>query len=362
MATLVERIRPTVLFCRLFGMGFQREDSEMAFLEYWILLAFNLTLISYTVFTDIFQDLHIMKNLMDVMSFMTVIRYFTRTFVPVVAICSILFTRNIIIKTVQTLDDLIPSVKRTPLSFYSWYFYGWLTLSLATDYLQFFTFWISANFGIYSVRTLFHLTFYNIWISVPVAQYVVLIMMIQNGIRGMNDDITSISKWKSYRTRWKMLKDLAEYLTNYVFAAFIIVYVLFSMCETFFFAFVSFLAFRESEKYRTSAWLITALMRARFVVHLFQICQNCKKEIMNIQNILNGVKTKGKSDVKVQYASLYMLHTDFKLMPYAIFELSTRNLLPMFTVVIVFLLFQIQMKLFGNKNNNLTIKMLDKKM
>ncbi|XP_050424695.1 uncharacterized protein LOC126835882 [Adelges cooleyi] len=145
----------------------------------------------------------------------------------------------------------------------------------------------------------------NIAISsyTTLTQYTVIILLIHHGIRTINEEITTIRQWKSCRTRWKELKNLAEYLTTSVFGLVIILFIWCSMGDVLFFCIVTFQSFKANMNFRSY----------------------------------------------VEYASLYMIHTGFKLMPCGIFELSFNQLFTIFTVLAAFLALQIQMKLLDSQ-------------
>ncbi|XP_050424696.1 uncharacterized protein LOC126835883 [Adelges cooleyi] len=142
------------------------------------------------------------------------------------------------------------------------------------------------------------------WHSIPLAQYMVMILLIHRGIREINEEITTIRKWKARRTRWKELKNLAEYLTESVFGEVLILFLWTSVGDVLFFCCVSYQSFKLN---------------------------------MDVRSY-------------VQFASLYMLHTGFKLKPCGIFELTFNQLLTIFTVLAAFLVFQIQMTLLDNRD------------
>ncbi|XP_050548841.1 uncharacterized protein LOC126910371, partial [Daktulosphaira vitifoliae] len=197
------------------------------------------------------------------------------------------------------------------------------------------------------ILPLFEVTALNLWLSVPVAQYLVLISLISRGIQEINENITSIEMWKSNRTNWKRLKKAAEQLTNTLYGPTIVIFILNSMLELIFIIYIE-IKLLNTKASQTNIVIYGLVIPIRFaiLVKIFRKPHFCKLEVKNTQRTINDLQINTISNLKqVKYTFLYMLHTGFQLTPCWIFELSYRYLLTVVAAITAFLSFQIQMKL-----------------
>ncbi|XP_050525851.1 uncharacterized protein LOC126896800 [Daktulosphaira vitifoliae] len=347
MVFFLERIKHVSTLCHIFGAGFRCYDSKKAFLLYWTLYIGIVFFNILAYYRGIIRISVVFVNRLDIMSIINVICIHIRILTPLVMVCSKLLADNeVLISTIRSIDDLIPTLQNTSLFSYAWYFYCWIILHVITEVSQLFFFWSAVNFKYINCVDAILGTILNVVICIPIVQYNMIMLLIGRGIREINNDITSIRKWKPYRAKWKELKNKAQHITHYVYNMSIVIFVIYTMSDIFCFGYTFTVLVDYNKKKLIICFFITFFMRLGFCVELFRVANICKYEILRTQSILNDVKMNSILDLKeVQYTSLYMLHSDFNLMPCGCFNLSFRTLLTILGMAIACLAYQIQIKI-----------------
>ncbi|XP_050525841.1 uncharacterized protein LOC126896790 [Daktulosphaira vitifoliae] len=346
MAYLFERIKCSLTICNVFGAGFKYYDTKKALFEYWSLYIINVFLNIFIYHRGMIRMTTLLVHVLDMMSILNVICFHIRILTPLVMVCSKLFADNeVLVSTIRSIDDLIPSLENTSLFSYAWYFYGWIILHIITEELRLLILWLAIKFQFINGFDVLQTTYFDIVVCLPIVQYNMLMLLIGRAIKEINNDITSIRKWKLYRAKWKELKNRAQQITHSVFDISIVMFVAFSMCEIICFGY-SIPYFSKVNKINLIICFVITCIRLGFCIELFRVVHICKIEINRTQTILNDMKTNSLLDLKeVQFSSLYMLHARFHLVPCGVFELSFRTLLAIFSMTIAFLAFQIQIKI-----------------
>lgn len=289
MAIILDRIKPTLNFYRLFGLGFMLDDSMTALTIDALLVCFHLSfcIYGYDHATLLIQEL--MPVLWDITTVTSVIKLYVYLMAPPTMIVMWQCNRRAITDLFYKLDTIVPSVESVPLVSYLWYSATWLSLCILVELLIYTTLHIDTNFVYLTMFGYITVVLYVTWTMLPPLMYTFLIKLISRGVKDINDRITSIGTWRTYRRQWKELRYIAVHSVEKEFGVIIVVYVVHTIAEIVFFLFsMYFLGYKRLSTgivYWTGAFLVI-LFRSSWLFQIVQVSQNCKLEV----NLLHYIK------------------------------------------------------------------------
>ncbi|VVC31901.1 Hypothetical protein CINCED_3A004912 [Cinara cedri] len=325
---LRERINPAIHFCRLFGLGLLHSDSIATRIVDMFLLFVNFVVCLYSYFHITSLVSEKMPDIWDITTVVSVIRLYIRIFsTPLIIILS-QFQKRTLTRIICEFDNIVPG-SIEPAFLWSFVFYSvvWLLGNIVGECLTMVAFHVRTKFEYFSFKDVFLIVIFNFWMFVPLLQYLFMIKAIRLGVQNINDSITSMEQWKLLRLKWKELGRLSIHLTSNVVGEIILTYMVCKIADIIFFIFlIYFYGYKEGSKLVMSLFLINVCLEVVGVFELFRQCNICKLELLKTHTVLNSVNINTKSDYRqLKFASLYMLHTDFKFMPCGIFEMNYRN-------------------------------------
>ncbi|XP_015366146.1 PREDICTED: uncharacterized protein LOC107163304 isoform X2 [Diuraphis noxia] len=330
-------------FCHLYGMGFCYDDFRII---YFISIFVNMSASIYIYYKALIFVQMNMSNMFDLSTLTSVVRLHIRFLanpLMIVLLCAKITT---IMNYISDFDDLVVRINDVSLKPYMLHFFGWLSITLVTEFIQLMTFHYRMDFRYLKISSTVQFVISNVWLVTPVLIYIFLISLVSHGIREINNDITSMRAWRTHSQKWKELQHAAIVLTNSVFGKIIIIFIMYTIMELTFFCFALYLSWRGNYFSELVAYFIILFVRAGLMFQLFRTSHSCKMEMKRTQILLNGTCKNTISDYKeFQFTSMYMLHTDFDFTPCNIFDITYRNLVTIFTIIAAYAIFQIQMKL-----------------
>lgn len=289
MAKLYDRINLVLKFYRLYGFGFQLDDSMTALMVDKLLVIVHLSfcIYGYEHVTSMMQDR--MPILLDITMVMSVVKVYVYLLIPPTMIVMWQYNRRLLTDLLYKLDKIVPFVESIPLRPYLWHSAMWLFLSIFVEFLIYFTFHIYTNFMYFSIFEYVMIAVYIIWSMLPLIVYVFLIEIISRGVRNVNDQITSINKWRTYRSQWKKLRYMAIHSAENEFGVVIVVFVVYTITEVVYFLFsLYFMGYKRFSTgpvyysvYSASAFLVV-IFRTSWLFQIVRVSQNCKSEVYKL--------------------------------------------------------------------------------
>lgn len=293
MITLHNRIKPIIHFCNFFGMGYGFYG------RFWIInciiLLINLINIVYTYHNVYIYITANMSEMYDLSTIMSVIRIHFHFITPILMFILFNINNTAVINYIEAFDNLVPSIQDISLKPYLLHFVGWIATTLIMEILQIIIYYVRINFIFFDTGLFTQFVSSNIWIITPILLYMFLTSIIFHGIRNINNKITTINAWKTYRLQWKELHCIAICLTKSVFGEIIIIFIGFTIIDITFFCWTLYLSWKNKQIIEMFGYTAIILVRAGLIFQLFYTCQHCKQEVSII--IIEIIQYKNNLDI-----------------------------------------------------------------
>lgn len=266
-------------FCHLYGMGFCCCSLRIQYVFYMFSVCVNLSITLY-MYRNVFVYMQSqMPQMFDVSTIMSVVRVNFRFLASSLMILFMSINNTAILNCVNVIDRLDLSIRDVSLKPFVLRFVGWLTITMALDSLQMCIYHIRTNFKMFSVAVFLQFFFCNVWIITPILFYTLIVSIICHEARNINDNVTSITAWRTYRPKWKELQSTAISLTKSEFGVMIIVFITWTIIDITFFCFATYLTWRLSSELELFGYVLLMTARAGLMFQLFRECHNCKIEV-----------------------------------------------------------------------------------
>jgi len=276
MKTLYVRMKPMMYFCHLYGMGFCRDNFQII---YSILIFINISASIYIHYeTFIFVQMHL-SSMFNLSTITSVIRLHIRFLAHPLMIVLLCVKKTTILNYISDFDSLILRINTISLKPYMIHFFGWLVFTLIAEFIQVMAFHHRMDFEMFSIISVVEFVFSNVWIVTPVLIYIFFISLISQGIHEINNDITSIRKWRTHSLKWKQLQYMGIVLTNIVFGKIIIIFIMYTIMDLTFFFYTTYLSWIHNHHNELVGYIIILFARAGLMFHLFRTTQICKLKV-----------------------------------------------------------------------------------
>uniref|UniRef100_A0A2S2NQM5 Gustatory receptor n=1 Tax=Schizaphis graminum TaxID=13262 RepID=A0A2S2NQM5_SCHGA len=327
MATLRGRLNFTMNLCRLFALGLEPNGVVAVVADAVILLA-NLAFSGYVYHhvTSVVQQR--MPLIWDVTTVMSVAKVFTYLLTPPVMLIAWEYNKRSLSAAVRALDRaMTETAAAAPLTPFVKYSVQWMCVSILTEYAGYTMFHLDTDFAYFTTTEYGMIAVYNVWTMVPLLMYTFMVDTIRAAVRDINGRLATVADWQTYRGRWDDLRRVAVHLARDLFGVTIVVFIVRTIAEVVFFGFSLYLygVKDQHDPVRIVVYSVNGSFSIAWMYEIIRMTKNCKLEI--------------------KYAYLYMLHADLSFMPCNIFEMNYRSLKSIVTLVVAFLIFQVQMKL-----------------
>lgn len=279
---LHESLSSAMIFCRLFGLGLLHNYTAFAYFKDTILLAVNLIVAVYgyrhvTYFISIE-----MQEIWNITAVVSVVRVYIHMIIPPLLVFLVQFKKRALTNIINQIDDLLPQIETDFLRSFRWYCVKWLLLKALTEMIALVELHIKTrHFNLSSINDYLLVLILNIWLLVPLFQYIFIIKTVHLGVCEINHRIISIKEWTIYRQKWKELTYLVIHLTKNVFGDIIILHIGNVIINIIFFIFsLYYYGYKRNSLFVMCSHSTNILVIVFWLFELFRQCENCKKEVM----------------------------------------------------------------------------------
>lgn len=285
MAKLFEHMVPGPKFWRLFAFGFIVDRSAFALATDTLILIINflLSVYGYCYATKIRRQQ--LPGIWDVTTVMTTVKQNTYLLAPLITMISWQLKRRTVTDLVYALDEIVSSIQiKSPKLLFPTYFTVGLPLLIVAKIAIYGLLQFESSFKHFAIFDYAMIVINSVWIIAPVIYYLFLIETIRQAVRDINDRLTGVGAWKTYRGRWKELKRTATSLARIEFGVTIITLFVYAIAEVvfdlFMIFFVAYTMFSMNLLHAHMAGLfMNAALNFFWMVEVLRTSHNCRSEV-----------------------------------------------------------------------------------
>lgn len=284
MTTLFERMVLGPGFCRLFAFGFLVDRSAFALATDTLILTINFSLSVYGYSYVMAIRRQQLPGIWDLTTVMTVIKLHAYMLTPQITMVAWQFKRRAVTDLIYELDEIVSSIRTAAPKSSSSYTAVCIFLSIVVKFLTFGVLQLESSFKYFTSFDIFMVVFYNVWFIVPRLHYLSLMETIRQAVREINDRISGVGNWKTYRSRWKELSRIATHLARTEFGVMVVTFIVYAIVHIVFYLFmIYFVAFKSvnviSKHVHVVFLLINIAFNCFWLFEVFRSSHNCRLEV-----------------------------------------------------------------------------------
>lgn len=280
MTKLYDSLNSAIIFCRIFGLGLWNNYTWIAYFNDIFLLLLNLVVGIYGFIQITYYIFNHMPKMWNITTIVSVIRVYINMIGPPLVILFAQFKKRALTDILEKIDNLVPWIGRDFLRSFMRYSVKWLLVNMSTEIIIITMFNFNTNFDLFAIKDYLLIAVYNMWLVIPLLQYVFVIKTVDLGVWEINRRINSIEDWIIIRKKWKALRHLVIDLTKNVVGDIIIIHFTNKIADIVFFIFsLYFYGIKRYSLFVIVTDIYNIIIGALWMFELFRQCQNCKQQV-----------------------------------------------------------------------------------